>query len=42
VEIVGWQVAAVAAGTFAVCFLVLMIPTIVSRRIQPSRAVQFR
>lgn len=42
VEIVGWQVAAVAAGTFMVCFLVLMIPTLVSRRIQPSKAVQFR
>ncbi len=42
VEVVGWQVAAVAAGTFVVCLLVLMVPTIVSRRILPSRAVQFR
>ena len=42
VDVVGWQVAAVAAGTFLVCFLVLTIPTIVSRRILPSRAVQFR
>ncbi len=42
VEVVGWQVAAVAAGTFAVCLLVLLVPTLVSRRIQPSKAVQFR
>lgn len=42
VEVVGWQVGAVALGTFIVCFLVLTIPTVVSRSIQPSRAVQFR
>lgn len=40
--IVWWQVGAVLAGTFLTCLLVLMIPTIISRRIQPSKAVQFR
>ena len=40
--IVWWQVVAVLAGTFLTCLLVLMIPTIISRRIQPSKAVQFR
>jgi lipoprotein-releasing system permease protein len=42
VEIVWWQVAAVVAGTFLVCFLVLMIPSVISRRISPAKAVQFR
>jgi lipoprotein-releasing system permease protein len=40
--IVWWQVAAVIAATFVTCILVLMIPTIISRRIQPVKAVQFR
>ena len=40
--IVWWQVGAVLAGTFLTCLLVLMIPTIISRRIEPAKAVQFR
>ncbi len=36
------QVLVVDAGTLAICFLVLIIPTLVIRKIQPSRAVQFR
>jgi lipoprotein-releasing system permease protein len=40
--IVWWQVGAVLAGTFLTCILVLMIPTIISRRIHPAKAVQFR
>ena len=42
VDLVWWQVGTVVAGTFLVCFLVLLIPSLVSRRISPSRAVQFR
>jgi lipoprotein-releasing system permease protein len=42
VDIVWWQVAAVVAGTFLVCFLVLFVPSYLSRSISPSKAVQFR
>ncbi len=42
VEFIWWQIAAVVAGTFLVCFLVLMIPSLISRRISPAKAVQFR
>jgi lipoprotein-releasing system permease protein len=37
-----WHFLLVDAGTFIVCFLVLIIPTLVIRRIQPVRAIQFR
>lgn len=37
-----WHFAIVDAGTFIVCFLILIIPTLVIRRIQPVRAIQFR
>ncbi|RYY18245.1 MAG: ABC transporter permease [Chitinophagaceae bacterium] len=42
VNIVWWQIAAVNITTFVICFLVLLIPTIIVRRIQPVRAIQFR
>jgi len=42
VDLIWWQVGAVVAGTFIVCFLVLLIPSIISRRISPSKAVEFR
>jgi len=42
VNIVWWQIAVVNIVTFVVCFLVLLIPTIIVRRIQPVRAIQFR
>lgn len=37
-----WHFALVDAGTFIVCFLILIIPTLIIRRIQPVRAIQFR
>ena len=42
VDIVWWQVALVVSGTFLISFLVLMIPSLISRRISPAKAVQFR
>jgi lipoprotein-releasing system permease protein len=41
VKIVWWQIGIICAGTLLVCFLVLMIPSIVVRRIQPVKAIRF-
>ena len=42
VNLVWWQVLLVNIFTFIVCFLVLLIPTLIVKRIQPVRAIQFR
>jgi lipoprotein-releasing system permease protein len=41
VKIVWWQIAVICAGTLLVCFLVLMIPSIIVRKIQPVKAIRF-
>ncbi|HVS96077.1 MAG TPA: FtsX-like permease family protein [Puia sp.] len=36
-----WHFVLVNGGTFLICFLVLMIPTLLVRRMQPARAIRF-
>ena len=42
VKLEWWHLVLVNLGTFLICFVVLMIPTVVVRRMQPARAIQFR
>jgi lipoprotein-releasing system permease protein len=42
VKLEWWHFLLINAGTFLICFLVLMIPTLIIRKIQPVRAIQFR
>src|SRR5882724_6961869 len=42
VKLEWWHILFVNTGTFVICFLILMIPTIIIKRIQPVRAIMFR
>ncbi len=42
VNIVWWQIALVNLVTFVICLLVLLLPTIIVKRVQPVKAIQFR
>jgi lipoprotein-releasing system permease protein len=42
VRIVWWQIAVICAGTLLISFLVLMVPSLIVRRVRPVKAIQFR
>jgi len=42
VKIVWWQIALICAGTLLISFLVLMVPSLIVRRVRPVKAIQFR
>ncbi len=42
IVIIWWQIGAVCASTFTVCFIVLIIPALIVKKIKPITALQFR
>ncbi|MBS4043976.1 MAG: ABC transporter permease [Chitinophagaceae bacterium] len=41
VEIIWWQIAIIASVTFLLCFIALILPTILIKRVEPVKAIRF-